>query len=349
MVLSIKKEIEFYGNYNKAFFEKNEICNTIYLGGGTPSILSVEQLKTLIDSIFENYTIAPNSEITIETNPDNLSFEYCKNLFSLGFNRLSIGIQSFYDEHLKWMNRSHNANQANECITNAKNVGFNNISIDLIYGFPGLTDEQWKHNLSNVEKMGINHLSCYSLTVEEKTPLKKLIDTGRYQNIEENKQANQFRYLQDWAIKHNWEHYEISNLCKNNNYSVHNCSYWKNEKYLGIGPSAHSYNFTERRWNVANNNEYIETIAQNCPLYTSENLSKKEKYNDYIITSLRTVWGIDIRNASLLFGFDILIHFNEILKNYTESGLLEIDEIKIKLSNKGMLFADKIASDLFLI
>lgn len=347
MVKAIENEIEYYGKSGNHFFENDDTIKTLYFGGGTPSILNPDELYGILEKVYKNYNIGDFPEITIEANPDNLTFDYCQNLKIIGFNRLSVGIQSFFEEHLKWMNRSHNSKQAVECIENAVKSGFENINTDLIYGFDGLSDEQWKQNLFNIEKSGVKHLSCYSLTVEEKTPLRKLIDSGRYAMSDENNAIKHFKILQEWAAKHNWEHYEISNLCKNGSYSTHNCSYWNNQKYLGIGPSAHSFNQTERRWNVADNKIYIEKWLQNIPSCNSETLTTKEKHNDYVLTSLRTKWGIDFDKINKISGFDFGVKNAEILTKYKDSGFLTFDNNFIKLTKDGMLLADKIASDLF--
>lgn len=349
MVGALKKEIEYFGINQFSFFDKNEIIDTIYFGGGTPSVLSNFQLSILLDSIIKNYKVNSNLEITIETNPDNLDFEYCKNLKKSGFNRLSIGIQSFFDNHLKWMNRSHTAKSALQSITNASNAGFKNINIDLIYGFPLLSDKEWEQNLKTLSNFEINHLSSYSLTVEANTPLRKLIDTGKYKMPIEENQVSHFKILQNWAKLNHWEQYEISNFCKNGNYSRHNCSYWQNVKFLGIGPSAHSFNLNERRWNIANNKLYIENLNKNEPLFTKETLCIREKYNDYILTSLRTIWGISIAKASEILGKNFVEQNNKTLAKYSDSGMINTDNTVIKLSPYGMLYADKIASDLFLI
>ncbi|NUM32375.1 MAG: radical SAM family heme chaperone HemW [Bacteroidetes bacterium] len=349
MVQAIKNEIEYFGKNQQYFFDTDEKINTIYFGGGTPSLLTPIELAEILNKIYKNYNISQKIEITLEANPDNLTAEYCQNLKEIGINRLSIGIQSFFDEHLKWMNRSHNSEQALNCIENAQKSGLKNLNLDLIYGFFGLTDKQWNFNLETIEKTGVKHISCYNLTVEEKTPLKKLIEKGKYFNSDENKSILQFEILQNWAAKNNWDHYEISNLCKENNFSIHNCSYWNNEKYLGIGPSAHSFNHIKRHWNIADNKVYIENLSKNKPCYNSEILSIKEKYNDYILTSLRTKWGIEIDKSNKISGFDFLVQNGKTLEKYINSAHLIIEKNTIKLSKSGMLLADKIASDLFLV
>ena len=359
MTEAILKEVVYFGKKGSQDFFKNKPIETIYFGGGTPSVLPIEDISKIIETIYKNYNIAENPEITLEANPDDLTIDYCSQLKLIcrqlkltamdaqGINRLSIGIQSFYDEHLKWMNRSHDATQAGECVQNAINAGIENISIDLIYGFPCLSDEQWKANLLKAQNLPINHLSCYCLTVEEKTPLKKLIETGRYLAPDEDAASGHFNYLMDWAKTNNWEHYEISNFCRNGFYSKHNTGYWQNKLYLGIGPSAHSYNATERRWNVKDNNLYIESWQQNNPSFEVEVLTQTEKLNDYILTSLRTKWGLDMIIASAISGSNFKEDNKDLIEMYVSMGLLNFEGNILTLTDEGKLYADGIAAELF--
>src|SRR6266542_127154 len=247
LVKALAKEAEM----EKEYLQGEEI-STIYFGGGTPSILDIYDLRLLIDDLFKNYSVAPNAEITLEANPDDISSDKLKAWKDIGINRLSIGVQSFFKEELRWMNRAHNAELAvNSLLLAVKE--FDNITVDLIYGSPLLTDEMWKQNVERAIEFNIPHLSCYALTVEEKTPLHKLINTNKTQNVDDEKQARQFLLLMQWLKERGYEHYEVSNFAKPGFRSRHNSSYWKREKYLGLGPSAHSYNGSERRWNIANN------------------------------------------------------------------------------------------------
>ena len=347
MTEAILKEVVYFGKKGMQDFFYSKPIDTIYFGGGTPSTLPIEDITKILETIYANYTVANNPEITLEANPDDLTEDYCRRLKVTGINRLSIGIQSFYDEHLKWMNRSHNAEQAENCVKNAIDAGITNISIDLIYGFPGLMDTQWEANLQKAQNLPINHLSCYCLTVEEKTPLKKLIETGRYKAPDEDIATGHFNTLVNWAKTNHWEHYEISNFCRNGFYSKHNTGYWQQKHYLGIGPSAHSYNSAERRWNVKDNNLYIQGWEQNQTSFEVEILTPTEKLNDFILTSLRTQWGLDIAVASEISGTDFFKENKELIDMYVSMGLMETDKSILKLTNEGKLYAEGIAAEFF--
>jgi oxygen-independent coproporphyrinogen-3 oxidase len=348
MVTALLAEIRCFGNQGNSDFFGDQTLSTIYFGGGTPSLLSGLQIQAILNAIRENYKLKDQLEITLESNPDDLTLERCKWFKKAGINRLSIGIQSFYEEHLQWMNRSHNAEQAKSCVENAIQSGIDVITIDLIYGFPGLTDAQWLENLELANALNVNHLSCYSLTLEERTPLKKLVETGRYDSPREEDAVRQFGILMDWAEKNGWEHYEISNFCRKKEYSKHNSGYWKGETYLGIGPSAHSYNKTQRRWNVRDNAGYVENWLNNHPVFEEETLTLSEKTNDYILTALRTQWGLDLILANKISGMDFGQKNQTILQKFKDLGMIEIKSDKITLTNKGKLYADGIASELFL-
>lgn len=348
MVEALMAEINYFGVKGESDFFGKQALSTIYFGGGTPSLLSGSQIQSILETIRENYRLQEELEITLESNPDDLTLERCKWFKEAGINRLSIGIQSFFKEHLQWMNRSHNAEQAKSCVENAIQSGIDVITIDLIYGFPGLTDAQWLENLEMANKLNVNHLSCYSLTLEERTPLKKLVETGRYDSPREEDAVRQFGILMDWAEKNGWEHYEISNFCRKKQYSKHNTGYWKGETYLGIGPSAHSYNKTQRRWNVRDNAGYVENWLNNHPVFEEETLTVSEKTNDYILTALRTQWGLDLILATRISGMDFGQKNQTILQKFKDLGMIEIKSDKITLTNKGKLYADGIASELFL-
>ncbi|MFY7898656.1 MAG: radical SAM family heme chaperone HemW [Chitinophagaceae bacterium] len=343
MLQAITKEMVLRKN------ETIEIIETIYLGGGTPSLCSVEELQNLLQEIKTNYTVDANAEITIETNPDDISLIKLNNWKAIGINRLSIGIQSFFDEDLLWMNRAHNATQALNCIDMAQSVGLTNISIDLIYGTPTLSNEQWQKNVAIAIEKNIPHLSCYALTVEPKTALQKMIHQNKIAAIEVEKQAEQFELLMQWLENSGYEHYEISNFSKANYQSKHNSSYWQGKMYLGFGPSAHSFNKQTRQWNIANNALYIESIEKNIVPFEVEVLSTKDCLNEYIMTSLRTNIGIDTNTIKQQWGDAILDEILQKMQPYFKQKLALIQHENILLTKAGKLLADGIASDLFFI
>ncbi|MEO8568910.1 MAG: radical SAM family heme chaperone HemW, partial [Ginsengibacter sp.] len=260
MIAALKKEIILSYNSNTL---DTEIIETIYFGGGTPSLLNKREIEELLFAIKDNYTVNASPEITLEANPDDITIEKLSSWKEAGITRLSIGIQSFKEEDLKWMNRAHNAAEAMECIDMVKDAGFHNFSIDLIYGTPGLTDDEWHDNVKKIIAFGVPHIACYALTVEPGTALQKMIGLNKKEDVDTDDQARQFLLLMKWLRDAGYEHYEISNFAKPNFRSRHNSSYWKGDSYIGIGPSAHSYNGKARRWNVANNALYIQSIKNN--------------------------------------------------------------------------------------
>ncbi|MGZ3923163.1 MAG: radical SAM family heme chaperone HemW [Flavisolibacter sp.] len=324
-----------------------EGVNTIYFGGGTPSILEVTDLEFLISNLFKQYSVAPGAEVTLEANPDDITSEKLAAWKKIGINRLSIGVQSFFEEELKWMNRAHNAEQAINNLQLARKE-FDNITIDLIYGSPLLTDEMWKQNVQRAIDMDIPHLSCYALTVEEKTPLHKLINSSKVADVDNNKQAHQFLLLMEWLRANGYEHYEVSNFAKPGYRSRHNSSYWKGEKYLGMGPSAHSYNGSERRWNVANNTIYIKAINEGSNQREVEILTTTQKLNEFIMISLRTSEGIDLEKLEAEFGVQEKMRLLQQVKKFAKHGLIQTKQSFIHLTDEGMLRADGIASELFI-
>lgn len=344
---ALVKELIYYGKNGVNPFFKNEPIETIYFGGGTPSVLPTDDLSKIMDTIFKHYDVIAEPEITLEANPDDLNPIFLHTLKSMSVNRLSIGIQSFYEDHLRWMNRSHNATQALNCIEDALNAGISNLSIDLIYGFPGLTQKQWEANLLKVQSFPIQHLSCYGLTVEEKTPLHKLIETGRYKAPDADKAVKHFNTLLQWADLNLWDHYEISNFCRDGFFSKHNTGYWQQKKYLGVGPSAHSYNISHRRWNVKDNKQYVQHWTHNEPLFTEELLTVHDNLNDYILTSLRTKWGLDLHKASQIGGFDFAEKNKKAIRKYADLLLLEVRDQSLFLTQDGKLYADGIAREFF--
>lgn len=328
-------------------YVSGEPINTIYFGGGTPSLLDRHDLSLIMDALRFHYLLAPDAEITLEANPDDITTEKLLEWKDLGVNRLSIGIQSFFEEELRWMNRAHNAHQAYECIELSLKHGFTNFSIDLIYGSPLLTDEGWQKNVETATSYGIPHLSCYALTVEERTPLHKLVNTEKKTNVDQDKQARQFLLLMDWLRQAGYEHYEVSNFARPGFRSRHNSSYWRGEKYLGLGPSAHSYNGTERRWNIANNNIYVRSIAEGRPQRESEILTPAQQMNEYIMISLRTLEGLNLDLLEQKWGAARRQRIEKDLANFINSKLVVTNGPYASITDQGMLMADGIAAELF--
>lgn len=343
LVDAICKEIEL----RKDYLDTKEL-SSIYFGGGTPSLLGKDELDSILNTIRKFFTILPDAEITLEANPDDLTQQKTDELKAAGINRLSIGIQSFLDEHLTLMNRSHNSAQAIEGVKNAQRSDINNISIDLIYGLPNLTIEKWEHNLQQAFSLNVQHLSAYCLTVEKKTALNHFIQNKTITLPEEPIVLEQFNMLMEQSAKHGFIHYEISNFCQEGMYAKHNSSYWKNANYLGIGPSAHSYNGNSRQWNGSNNALYIKGIEENKPAFEKEILSDADKFNEYIMTGLRTIWGIDLSFIKHTYGEEILKSMLTETNPYIKDGYVQQNKETVTLTHKGKFIADKIASDLFI-
>jgi oxygen-independent coproporphyrinogen-3 oxidase len=324
-----------------------EAVNTVYFGGGTPSLLSVQELSDLLEALRKHYPVAPDAEITLEANPDDVAREDVKTWKGLGINRLSIGIQSFFEKELRWMNRAHNAAQAKACIENSYAGGIENLSIDLIYGSPLLSDGMWEENVKTAVGYNIKHLSCYALTVEEKTPLQKNISLKKTTDVDSDDQARQFLLLMAWLREAGYEHYEVSNFAQPGFRSQHNSSYWKGTPYLGIGPSAHSFDGTSRRWNIANNNSYIKSVNGSAPERELEELTISQQLNETIMISLRTMEGIDLRRIESEFGENERQRIEKEISKYTRTGLVQLRNSHAQLTDEGMLRADGIAADLF--
>ncbi|MFT3932843.1 MAG: radical SAM family heme chaperone HemW [Chitinophagaceae bacterium] len=339
---ALLKEIKLQQNYLQ-----QESVSTIYLGGGTPSLLEKEDLQKIFNELRQYFVIEPDAEITLEANPDDINPDKLRAWKAAGINRLSIGIQSFFEEDLRWMNRAHNAAQAKECILMAQEAGINNISIDLIYGTPGLTDENWQQNVSTAIALNIPHLSCYALTVEPGTALQKMIDQHKKQDVDPEKQAHHFLLLMDWLQTAGYEHYEISNFAKPGHRSKHNSSYWSGKKYLGLGPSAHSFNGMVRQWNIANTQLYIQSLNQEKVPAEIETLTDTQHLNEYIMTSLRTQEGIDLQKVEKRFSEAIAQQLKRNSLKYIEGKKLISNGKSLQLTKEGKLFADGIASDLF--
>jgi oxygen-independent coproporphyrinogen-3 oxidase len=339
---ALKKEIAL----RKKYLE-NETISTIYFGGGTPSLLSKIELMDIFDTLNQHFMIHPEAEITLEANPDDLTELKINELKDTPINRLSIGIQSFYDEDLKLMNRAHSSEEALKAVKVALENGFGNITIDLIYGIPTLTHHNWRNNLQIAFALNIKHISAYCLTVEPKTALAHQVKTGSVKNVDEQHSSEQFEIMLEAMHNNDFVQYEISNFCKEGAYSKHNSSYWLKEKYLGLGPSAHSFNGSSRQWNVSNNALYIQSLDKGELNFEKEELTINQCYNEYILTSLRTIWGIDLDYLEQAFGSRYLSFFITDAEPYIQSGHVLNEEKKIYLSDKGKLIADKISSDLF--
>ncbi len=348
MISSLVKEIEI---------RKDELDNktveTIYFGGGTPSVLNTEEIQLLINAVYNNFIVVENPEITLEANPDDLSEEKIIELSNSPINRLSIGIQSFFEKDLKLMNRAHNSKEAKNCLQIASKY-FTNISVDLIYGIPDCTNEEWRENIKTALSFGIPHISSYALTVEPKTALETLIAKGKINNVDEEKAQEQFYILLEELKKANFIHYELSNFGKENFFSKNNSAYWLGKSYLGIGPSAHSFDGKQRSWNVRNNTKYIKSIQDDKLPIERETLSKTDVYNEYVMTGLRTIWGVAFDKIKNDFGENYLKYLKKQSEKYIKQGLLEVTTIssgtlKLSTTKKGKFLCDGIASDLFML
>ncbi len=348
---SLKKKDELVNALcTELVLRKEEIgeVETIYFGGGTPSLLSSEELNQIFETIYSNHKISENPEITLEANPDDLSEEQIHKFTNSRINRLSIGIQSFYEEDLKLMNRAHNASEALDCIVEAKKY-FENISIDLIYGIPGMSDERWKKNLEIALNLDVPHLSCYALTVEPKTALKKFIEKGIVPPVDEEVAKQHYEILLNETEKAGLENYEFSNFGKPGFHSRNNTAYWEGKSYLGIGPSAHSFDGNTRSWNVANNSKYIQSIQDGILPSEMEILSKEDKYNEYIMTGLRTQKGVSLQKVESEFGKNFSDYLRKQATNALQNKLLNLEDNTLKISKKGKFLSDGIAADLFLV
>jgi oxygen-independent coproporphyrinogen-3 oxidase len=349
MVAALAKEIQLRSNsiihHPSPITESIE---TIYFGGGTPSILSIADLKFLIDEVYRNFKVVENPEITVEANPDDLNLETIRQLANLSVNRLSIGIQSFFEDDLKLMNRAHNAEEAKKCLEFAKHY-FDNISIDLIYGIPNMSSKKWVQNIETALSFGVPHISSYALTVEPKTALHSFIQKGIIAAPDDEVAHEHFQILVDKLSENGFIHYELSNFGKENFFSKNNTSYWFGKKYIGIGPSAHSYDGTNRGWNVSNNSQYIKSIQENKVPIEFETLTKTDRYNEYVMTGLRTIWGVSLDQIEQKFGKTYLDYLNQQSAKFIDDHLLFLDENILRTTKKGKFLSDGIASDLFLL
>lgn len=341
MVLALATEIEM----RKDQFQ-DELVETIYFGGGTPSVLTTAEINFLIESVYQNFTVTENPEITLEANPDDLSDEKIQELSKSKINRLSIGIQSFFEADLQLMNRAHNADEAKRCLETATRY-FENISLDLIYGIPGMDNEKWKQNIQTALLFGISHLSSYALTVEPKTALRKMIEAGKVAAPKDETASDHFQILVEMLEASGFIHYELSNFGKEGYFSRNNSAYWLGKKYLGIGPSAHSYDGISRSWNIANNALYLKGIAAGTLPNETEILTAADRYNEYIMTGLRTIWGVSLERIQTAFGDNYLEYLNKQSRKFTDDDLLVIEDNILKTTKKGKFLTDGIASDLF--
>ena len=360
MLAAMKKEIALRQEYLRTTEKRTGKISieTLYFGGGTPSALSIDELEELLETVEQYYTFVSGAEITLEANPDDLTDRYLADLSHLGFNRLSIGIQSFYDDDLQWMNRRHHAEEAKQSVKAARRHGFQNINIDLIYGLPSMTHDRLKSNLQQAITLDVPHLSAYHLTIEPRTVFGRRQAKGELFTIHEDESAGQFDTLLDFMEKSGYEHYEISNFARSGYRSRHNSAYWQQRTYIGIGPAAHSYDGQSRQWNINNNSKYIaalentfldegDDIQEISTWYEREQLTVTDQYNDYILISIRTAEGADVNYIRQYFGDDFADTFLKQAATYISNGYIQERAGVFTLTRKGKLVADRIAADLF--
>ncbi|GMN06231.1 radical SAM family heme chaperone HemW [Croceitalea sp. MTPC5] len=350
---NLKKKVEMLEALSKELVLRKaefseEVVETIYFGGGTPSVLNTSEILKLVHTIYENYEVVPDAEITLEANPDDLSESKINELAQGPINRLSIGIQSFYEEDLKLMNRAHNALEAELCIREAKKH-FNNISIDLIYGIPNMSNERWKSNIEKALSFKIPHISSYALTVEPKTALAKFVEKGLIAPVRDEVAQEHFNILNETLTSIGYAGYEISNFARPGYFSKNNSAYWQQKKYLGIGPSAHSFDGDRRGWNINNNSNYIKAITDGKLPMEIEMLSKTDKYNEYVMTGLRTIWGVSLSRIAAEFGKKYEEYLMLQAEKHIQEHLLYIDDESLLTTKKGKFLADGIAADLFML
>ncbi len=344
MIKALMTEIRLRKNYLL-----DDSIKTIYFGGGTPSLLNHIEITRLLDVIFDSMMVMSDTEITLEANPEDLTIKYLNKLAKTPVNRISIGCQSFFDKDLKLLNRRHNAKQSYDSVIMAKDTGFSNISIDLIYGIPGMTEDNFEINIEKTIELEIRHISAYHLTIEPKTMFFNLLSKGKFKEVTENESYKQYKKLIKLTKENDFIQYEISNFAKTGFYSKHNSNYWNQSKYLGIGPSAHSFNITSRQWNINNNKEYLEKIKNGLIPSIKETLEINTRYNDYVLTSLRTIWGIDLEYIEQNFSEESGKYCENMAQKYISSGLIEKKDKKLVLSEKGKFIADNIISELLFV
>lgn len=339
---AIIHELEIRKNYLNG-----EKLNTIYFGGGTPSLFHPQILNSIVEKAYKVFGVTENAEITVEANPDDINKQWLRDLRKTAVNRLSIGVQSFDDKDLHYLNRIHTVAKAEEAIKMAQNHEFENLSIDLIYGSPVLDDDGWNENISKSIRLGVPHISAYALTVEPRTALDHFIRKGKIQPLDDAGAARQFKMILQGLEDAGFEHYEISNFCLPGRYSRHNTSYWFGEKYLGAGPSAHSFDGESRQWNVSNLKSYISSVGKNETDYQKEVLTPVQKYNEYVMTSLRTMWGINLEKVKIDFGKKLHAHLITEVQPFLKNHQIQISLNKMTLTNEGKFFADRITAALF--
>lgn len=344
MVAALRQEVLLRKNY----LPRKEPVSSIYFGGGSPSLLDADEISRLLEAVSGHFELAARVEITLEANPDDLDREKVRQLRQTQVNRLSIGVQSFFDEDLKWMNRAHSAMEAADAVKRVQDTGFEDLTADLIYGFPLLTDEKWAHNIQQMTSLDMPHLSAYCMTVEDRTALAAFIKKGKQRPMDEAQGASQLLYLAAALTEKGFEHYEISNFAKPGRYSQHNTNYWKSVPYLGIGPSAHSFDGQSRQWNVAGNTRYLNSILKDARVpFEREILSPADQINEYIMTAIRTQWGIDLARLESLFGAAARETLSDKLNRIRNPQHIIRDQDHILLSMEGKLFADDVAAQLF--
>lgn len=341
MIAALCNEIQMR---SPAFFS-GEPLTTIYFGGGTPSLLTPEELETILTAVHQNNSTETVEEITLEANPDDITEENLTGWKKAGINRLSIGLQSFREQDLQWMNRAHSVEEGESAIRKAQKFGFTNLTVDLMYGLPDLSQAEWKEHIYKLTDLNVPHISAYCLTVEPKTTLHHLVGTNKIHVPDEDIQAEQFELLIQTLREKGYEHYEISNFCLPGQYAKHNSNYWKNRKYLGIGPSAHSYDGENRFWNPANNTRYIQSVQSGEHTPEKEHLSPENRFNELLLTGLRTIWGVDLQQLSATL--PLTDAFRTEMEHFIQAGDLQLSGNTIRLTQQGKLKADYIASALF--
>lgn len=342
IVEAIAREIDM----QQAYLGQESI-STIYFGGGTPSLLTQAEFDTLFKTLHRNFRIDPDAEVTVEANPDDLTSEKINSLKTVGVNRLSIGIQSFDDTVLQFLHRAHNGHAAREAVESAQQAGFNNISIDLIYAIPGQDDNAWRRNIEQAVKLNPGHISSYSLTIEQKTVFGRWAEKGKLKPVDDELAATQLEMLVEILGQHGYEQYEVSNFARPGYRSRHNSSYWQQQKYLGVGPSAHSYNGASRQYNLSNNHLYLKAVDEGQIPFTQEILTREDKINDYLLTTLRTTWGADLGWLKTALGYDVIERHGRYITTLLENNLATLQQGRLTLTKRGKLLADKISSDLF--
>jgi oxygen-independent coproporphyrinogen-3 oxidase len=345
-ISSVLKEIK----ERKDYLSEDSRIGTIYFGGGTPSVLNIKQVRKILKALDSDFLIDRDAEISFEINPDDADKSYLRDLKREGINRLSIGVQSWDDRYFKILNRRHDASQALACLESAREAGFDNISVDLIYGIPGMTPEEWEKSLKTTIEKDVEHISAYHLTIEKNTMFGKMKDLGELKETDEEISERQFAILTDLARRHNYIHYEISNLCREGYYSKHNTNYWKQVNYLGFGPSAHSYNGYSRQWNISDIAAYLDKTESGERYYEKELLDEKVRYNEYIMTSLRTMWGVDMNYIETSFNKETHDYLLNLSSRFIKYGMIaRTEKNNLALTDQGKMISDNIISELMMV